>query len=1055
MHKKTFFFIILCFFLGQATGQVHKISGTVLSATSKAPLEGVTVTVKGGDKTLTAADGKFSITSPVAAPVLLFTHVAYHTLEAKADTGYFFLSEKRVSIETVTVSTGYQELGKETAPGSYDKIDNASLNRTASSDILSRLEGVAEGAFFSKVAGRKDIFIRGISTLTAGTAPLIILDNFPYEGDINNINPNDVESITILKDASSAAIWGAKAGNGVIVVTSKKGAYNQKAKLQLSSNVTFEQKPDLFYDPSFLNSGDFIDVEKFLFSKGKYDADLSNITTRPVVSPVVELLHRVRAGLMSQAEADSKIELLRNNDVRKEYDRYFYRPSVNNNHAISLSGGSGMINYLLNLGYDKNVSAAIGNSNERITFYSIVNVKPVRKLEVQAAVNYSYGANEKNALGTIIPGSGKNVLYPYAVFADKDGNPLPVEYGYRSTYLDTAGSGLLPDWKYRPLDEKKFKDNKDIIQDILLRISAKYQISKSLSAEIKGQAEKAWTENENYSSPESYLMRNLINRFSQRSGAGIKRNLPAGGVLDKSYNHLSAYALRGQVNYAASVKNIAMNIMAGGEIRNNHNKYFSDRQYGYDEKTLVSSPVDYLSTFTLYGNLGTGSIPSNSSAGYLLNRFISVYSAGEITYLKRYTFSASARKDASNLFGVNTNKKWTPLWSSGVGWKISEEPFFKLRFLSLLRLRASYGFNGNIKGDLSAVPVIRYSAASTVTNLPFAQVMTLGNPDLRWERSGIFNAGIDLETKNQKIIASVEIFSRRSVDLLSPTQVDPTLGLGTMTMNTANISGKGIDSRIFVKIIDRKFKWNIQSIFSYVHNRVTKYLPPLANKGAYAGYSYLITPVEGYDPYVIISYKWAGLDPQTGEPMGFVNGAASKDYVKLTTPASFSDVAVSGTTRPPYFGNIIQTISWKGLSLSFNLSGKFGYHFRRVSLNYTSLFNNWQGHSEFTQRWKKPGDEAFTSVPSMLYPSNSTRDNFYNNSEATIEKGDVIRLQDIRLGYNIVNDKNRSMFKNFNGYLLINNPGILWRANKGGIDPDYGSGIPAAPSVSAGIKLTL
>jgi TonB-dependent SusC/RagA subfamily outer membrane receptor len=207
-------------------------------------------------------------------------------------------------LEGVVVNTGYQSIPKERATGSFVQIDRALLNRRISPDIISRLEGVASGLSFNAnipTQSKESPFsIRGRSTITANTQPLIVLDNFPYDGDLNSINPNNIESITLLKDAAAASIWGARAGNGVIVINTRKGGLNRPLSVELVTNYTFSKKPDLFYNPNFLNASSYIDFEQYLFSLGSYDADLNNTTTRPPLSPAVELMARKRAGLISQ-----------------------------------------------------------------------------------------------------------------------------------------------------------------------------------------------------------------------------------------------------------------------------------------------------------------------------------------------------------------------------------------------------------------------------------------------------------------------------------------------------------------------------------------------------------------------------------------------------------------------------------------------------------------------------------------------------------------------------------------------------------------------------------
>jgi TonB-dependent starch-binding outer membrane protein SusC len=220
------------------------------------------------------------------------------------------------------VSTGYQRIPRERAAGSFVLVDSAQLNRKVSSDILSRLEGITSGLLFNKNTlssgfGSLDLSIRGRSTIYANDQPLIILDNFPFNGDFNSINPNDIDNITILKDAAAASIWGVRAGNGVIVLTTRKVKYGQPLALSFNSNLTVSGKPDVFYNPNYLSSSDFIDVETFLFNHGKYDAALLDKTNYPVVSPVVKILDKQRSG-QSPEVTEAQLNALRGNDIRNE-----------------------------------------------------------------------------------------------------------------------------------------------------------------------------------------------------------------------------------------------------------------------------------------------------------------------------------------------------------------------------------------------------------------------------------------------------------------------------------------------------------------------------------------------------------------------------------------------------------------------------------------------------------------------------------------------------------------------------------------------------------------
>jgi TonB-linked SusC/RagA family outer membrane protein len=1058
--KKVLLLIISIVITRLFFGQSVMISGNVLSASSHRPVEGATVKSTGSDiATITDRNGYFRLPVSDSVYSIMISHVGFQPLEQKISKSktsglIIFLSEKIGVMEEVIINNGYQQLPKERSTGSFETIDDKLFNRSVTPDILSRLEGVS-GIFFSKVFGSStDISIHGRSTLRAEDQPLIIIDNFPYKGQLENINPADVENVTILKDAAAASIWGAQAGNGVIVITTKKGRYNQLQHISVNSSVTVQQKPDLFYSPAFLDASDFIDVEKFLFGQGFYNSALNNTTSRPVISPVVEILARQRAGLISQSQADSLIDPLRTYDIRRDLDKYFYRRAITQLYTLSLSGGGNSFNYFLNAGFTKNLSSSVGNQYNKANLNASVSVKPFPKWELQAGMDYTWSRTWNNSIPTFTPGGGKSAYYPYARLVDALGNPAALEKDYRMAYLDTAGGGLLLDWNYRPLDELKYADNTSPLQDVVLKAGIKWNVLKSLSWEVKGQFEQQNSSFRNDYNTQTYFTRNLINRFSQRTGSGIKLNIPLGDILDNKYNLMNAYNVRSQLNYSEDFDNIhQVTAIAGAEISETHYTWQQGRTYGYDD-LLNFANVDYVSTFALYGNLGSSAIPANINFKDQLNRFVSIFANASYTYDKRYTFSASARKDASNLFGVNANNKWQPLWSAGFSWKITNEKFYRIKWMPLLNWRFTYGYAGNVDNSVSALPIIAYEGAATQTNLIYATAGSPPNPDLHWENVKTINTGIDFSLFNNRLSGSFDFYLKYASDLLTLVPVDPTIGSSVMIKNAADLTGKGADVRLSGIIINKKIKWQSNLFFNYVTNKVTKYYQVSSNKGSYVGNGYSVVPIEGKDPYALISFKWAGLDPQTGDPRGYLNGSVSTNYTQLVRPASFDDLNISGTGRPPLYGNFLNTISWKDFSISANIAYRFHYLFRRPTIIYSDLFNLWMGNMDFTQRWQKPGDEAVTSIPSMTYPANSNRDKFYSNSTATLEKGDFIRLKDVSVSYELHNLKFGNLkLKGLQLYAYLNNIGIIWRANKIGLDPEYGVGTPAAFSSSFGCKL--
>lgn len=1044
--------------------QLLRISGTVISATDKRPLSGVSLAVKGTDiSTVTGKEGDFSILV-FKKSVLVISHVGYAIKEINMDTIVtrpltILLTESSITMDEVTVSTGYQEITKQSATGSYEKINNDLFNRSTGTSILSRLNGIAGSVLFDRRKGKEDdMKIRGISTLGfASTAPLIVLDNFPYEGDINNINPNDIESITILKDAAAASIWGARAGNGVIVITTKKGQFNQPFKLSVNTDVIVTAKPDLFSQKN-MSTSDYIDVEQFLFKKGYYNSSISNTSSFPPLSPVVEILARQRAGTISEAAAIAQINELRTLDVRNDFEKYLYRVGIIQQYGLNVSGGSKNFKYLLSGGYDRNMTTLAGNGNERITLRSGNSFIPVKNLQLDFSIGYTRSNITNNSPGgynDITIAKTGAALYPYTRLANDSGKPLPIDYFYRGIFTDTAGKGKLLDWKYRPLDELNNVRRSTVLNAVIVNIGLKYSFSRALNAEIKYQYQNTQNNSNNISNLNSFLARNLINQFTQYDGTNIKYIVPYGGILDAGQNSLNSYGFRGQINFSKAIKTRhIINAIAGGEVREVQTSSAGSRVYGYDEK-LNFTNVDFVNRYPTFDNVaGNATIPSGIGFSSLLDRYVSIYANASYTYDKLYTLSGSFRKDASNLFGVKTNQKGVPLWSGGAAWNISEESFYHIQWLPLLKLRMTYGYSGNVSNSVSALTTISYYAASNqpIINVPFTYIQNLPNPHLQWEKVGMMNIGLDMSTRNRRITGSVEYFIKKATGLLSPQSLDPTLGASFFTTNSANMKGKGFDVIINSRnIVNHNFRWETNITFSSVKNIITKYLyTPVTNGFKTDGLE--INPLAGYEPYMIVSFKWGGLD-SLGNPSGYVNGQKSINYTALfKTP--IENQVISGSALPHYFGSFRNTFWWKHLSLSINITYKLGYYFRKPTLSSADLFNKGIGNIEYNNRWQKPGDENTTNVPSLLYPVNTQREQFYHYADINALRADHTRLNDIRLSWElpprVLQNLHRERFEVFAYFSSLNI--LIWKANKAGIDPEYPSGLKAPMQMSFGIK---
>jgi TonB-linked SusC/RagA family outer membrane protein len=1035
------------------------------------PVESVTVTVKDSDKrTVTDKNGDFSLSTIDQNAILVFTHVSMETFEFKVrDKGdlTITLKTKVANLENVVISinTGYQQISKERSPGSFGHIDNQLFNRRISSNIIDKIENLTSGVLIDRNAQAPDaLLIRGRSTIYADAKPLIVVDNFPYDGDINNINPNDIENVTILKDAAAASIWGARAGNGVIVITTKKGK-TARPSIELISNVTIQSKPDL-KGMHIISSADEIELEKYLFSQGYYNSAIANTTTRPPLTPVQEILVKLGAGSISPVDAEAQIDLLKTNDVRSDLLKYFYRNAITRQNAVNVSGNTSNVNYYFSAGWDHNTQNLVNSKNDRISLRTQNTFKINRYFQADVGIQYIQFNNKSgnNSGYGINSGSGTS-LYPYADLVDDNGSGLEIVKDFRSPYTDTAGAGKLLNWKYRPYNDIGETDNKSQNHDFLANTALRFKLSNSFNVEARYQYENSLLSTSTLNKVTSYFTRNLINRYYQPNVVN-KFPIPIGDILDENNSELISHQGRLQVNFSHEfAAKHQINAIAGWELKSVTSTGSQFRLYGYNPErgsTTVSN-LDFSTTFPQYNNSFSSLLIENPQRIYKnIDHYISYYANFSYTYNKKYTFSASGREDEANLFGVKINQKGTPLWSSGIAWQINNESFYKFKWVPFLNLRATYGYNGNISRFTSAYTTAIY-LNSTITNLPAAQIQNPPNDKLRWEKVNVINIGLDFRSVNNIVSGSIEYYKKKSTDLMGQAPIDPTIGLSSSTGtnyffgNVASMKGNGWDIEINTKNVDRNFKWTTAWLFSQSSSEVFNYLMPISASGS----KYLpigpgnINPVKGRPLYSVYSYLWGGLDPNNGNPLGYFNGKSSTDYASITSLTTLDTMHYNGPVQPTYFGAIRNTFSYKQLTLSLNISFKAGYYFRQPSVNYDDLFRTWTGNSDYGSRWQKTGDEARTNVPSLSYPSNAYRDLFYTNSEILVKKGDHIRFEDIALSYALSKAQLRKLpLTSLRINLYCSNLGLLWKSNDTGYDPYFLTSPANGKSFSAGVNLT-
>ncbi len=1039
------------------------VKGKVTDQDGK-PLPNASIRVKGRSAvTNTNQNGEFELKGVDDDAVLLVSYVGFKPLEISLKDALMPL-EIKLNIQTgeleevkVEYNTGYQKIPKERATGSFVFIDSATINRRVGGNILARLKNLVPGLLFDKSsteAGKERLQLRGMYSFSESMAiPLIVVDNFPYEGDINNINPNDVENITILRDAAAASIWGAKAGNGVIVITTKQGKFNQKAEVSITSTISLAGKPDLFKLP-IVSSDVIVDLEQFLYERGTYNYGLSDPYIP--VSKVALILDELKAGKISDEESERQLNILRNTDIRNDLLKYSYRNSVNQGHALNISGGSNAIKYFISAGYNKDLTSLKRDDNTRFTLSSNNTIQLAKNLEMQTSVNFISGQISNN--NTVEYGKGTLNVPNYYNLSDAEGNSLSIPYYFKQSFLDTAGRGKLLDWSYRPLDELRNNDNTLRSHTFIGRVNLKFNILKTLKLSADYQYSKGTVSNRTYNSIDSYFTRDLINMFSNLQAnvsSDKKYPVPMSGILDLTNSELSTQNLRSNLNFNQSWCNRhELNFTGGAELSEKKTSFYANRSYGYNKELSVTSNVDFINPYpTYYGflfqipDIGGNKINSQN------NRFVALYANSSYTYNNKYTISGSIRKDAANLLGVNTNQRGRPFWSTGLLWKISQEQWYSSAILPSLSTRMSFGNGGNTRFNGSALTTINYlpSSLNPSINLPSARISGNGNPDLRWEKVAQLNIGIDFGFKNDIVSGSIEYYKKKSTDVLAFRPLDPTTGILSITSNSASIKGSGIDLKVNANLIrSTAFNWYLAGNFSTAKFLVNEYLyeQDLTSKILNG----TLDPIKGYTPYLLTSYKWMGLDPKNGDPQGVLDGQVSKDWDKITNSTPFDGIVKHGSGVPTSFGNLVNSISYKSFTFSANLIYKFNYYFKspQYSANQQQQIGITSLSDEYNKRWQAQGDEKHTNVPSFSYPTPISRDIFFNSSEARVEKGDHIRIDDFSLSY-IINKSAFKMlpFKSLGLTANVSNLNlILWKATKTDLDPENPGGNIAGKIVS-------
>ncbi len=1053
------------------------MSGTVVSSVDGKPIQGVSVRVDEENLQVSSRkDGSFDVRVKHRKGRVKFTYVGYKTIEVEYIYGVHLMAKLIPSDnqldEVAVVSTGYQKIPKERATGSFEFVDNKLFNRKVSTDFLSRLEDVVPSISTNKTnpSTRGDYMnlnVRGVSTLRSENSwPLIVIDGVPYENkfaeygmaNFNNINPNDIENVTVLKDAAAASIWGARAGNGVIVITTKKGKFNEKTNITFNANLSVKARPDLYYYPQ-MGTSDYIDLIHELFNKGRYNSVLGYWGNS--VEPAVQWMADEQDGKISKMELNNRLDQIRGYDMRDDFSKYIYRRAVSQQYNIRLNAGGDKVNTSVGIGYDKNMEDVVTSSYHRINLQSNTQFRPTKNLLINLALTYSESKKQNSYIDIGYNALANGVANaPYMKLADANGNPLEVYITtFNPAFQDTVAGGRLLDWGYSPLKELQDSRTTQVNREFLSNISMEYTLPFGLTIQGLYAFQRNTNPVTDWRGMGTFAQRFEINNFASWDEKQVYWNMPVGDYFYElnASNYTHQGRLTGQFNKTWE-NSQELSLLAGFDIREIGQDLRAMQYYGFDpengtfQSMQLGREVPYLN-----GLLGVNNLPDRNVYSLLRNRYVSYYGNAAYTYHKRYILSASVRKDASNLFGVKSNDRGQPFWSVGAAWIASQESFLRDSPFSLLKFRATYGYNGNVNNSVSAFPIMNIQTSPhSTTGQNYAQINVPPNPRLRWERIGNLNFGLDFNFKGSRLGGSIEYYHKTPKDIVAAGEVDPTVGFTSLIVNAANLDTKGWDISLNARpVVTQNIEWSNTLVFAYARTKVTKAFiaTDVASRYVTQGLSAQKTPIAGMGLYELLTYKWAGLDPEDGAPRAYLNGEVSKDYVAIMND-KVSTLEQHGSQVPLYFGSFRNSVRYKSVELSWNIAYQLGHKFLRTTFNNYSFLNLGAGHSDYAQRWQKPGDELITDVPAFMYPSNASASSIYASSSALVENAGQIKLRDIQCSI-LLPQLVKYGFKNLRIYGYIQNVATLWRANKLGIDPEYGSWIPDPLMTSIGLNFNL
>ena len=1046
-------FILLLSFAGVLTSAFaasRQVQGVVISSEDNMPLIGASVYIKAEDLSkdgnsptitgvITDIDGKFNISVPEGVTRLFCSYVGHEVQELKLVPGknqYEITLFPSAQVLDAVVVTGYQTVERRKLTAAVGKLNISDETIGAVKSIDQALAGQIAGLSVTSTSGAPGapakIRIRGTSSLNGTQDPLWVLDGIPLEGtdvpqsnvlnDVSNIqqssiaglNPADIENITVLKDAAATAIYGARAANGVIVITTKKGKVG-KPVINFSSKFTYI--PTLSTNRlNMLNSQEKVDLElELLRSNFAYGDNKGGVSKIISGYGLTDAYKKGGWGALTP-EAQTDISRLRNTET--DWGDILFRDAFNQEYSLSLSGGNERVTYYTSIGYYQENGNVKGVGLDRLNVVAKTSYKVNRMLKFGVSLFVNRRNNKTyltDTYGLVNPVYYSRKANPYYQPFDANGN-----YVYDFDVQNNSDTDL----GFNIFEERKNTSNEETINALSSIFDAELRFNDKLkfTTQLGLQLDKA--SKEQIADKESFSMR-IIRKNSKYWDSASQSNkyfIPDGGVHKAYENTNSQITWKAMGEYRDSFNDIhELEVMVGTELRKTWYETLFSAGYGFDRQTLTTKPVvfpdeDRARQFPLHQKT------------YKENAYVSFFSTASYSLMNRYTFGGSIRFDGSDLFGVDKKYRYLPLYSVSGLWRLSNEPFMQgtRKWMDNLAFRVSYGIQGNIDKNTSPFLLGKYIVDNILPggSEHMIDINSAPNKKLRWEKTQSVNVGLDFSVLNQALNLSVDYYYRKGTDLIGKQMLPLETGFVSTNINWASMVNKGVEVSLSTRnVATKNFSWYTNLNFAYNNNKVLREAIPEAQT---------IPGREGYPVDAIFAIKTAGLDEE-GYPLFYDKEGKKvtlKELYRLQDPFGLgftvnSDVTPAeersfysyiGSQDTPYTGGLINTFSYKNWELTANLSFNLGGYVRTTpSYNFINFDRGQNVNSDILDRWTPENTDG--RLPALItsekradeYYWYDQKSEIYKNLDIWVKKLNYFRLQNLRLGYRLPEKMTKSL----------------------------------------------